>query len=96
VSRISYVWILLLVGLALLVHACDERQDRMLVREATKEGLYFGIRDGCERDLALRYSLLSVQRELHPDRAFGNGIHWIDCDGLARERVRIFLLNSQR
>jgi hypothetical protein len=93
-TKLSYVFIFVVIGLALLLHALDERSDREVIGHAASIALHDGVTTACEKRNLIRDSVSVTAAELHPDafsrEAVREGLNYENCDALARESVREF------
>jgi hypothetical protein len=92
-TKTAYVFIFVIIGLALLLHACDEKSDRIVIGQAASIALYDGVTRACQQRNDLRSHITATAISLHPegDRAeLMATLGYEDCETLARKSVLTF------
>lgn len=97
-TKTAYVFLIVIVGLALLLHACDEASDREVIGDAASIALYDGVRTACEHRNHLRDGIWQTAANLHPESrrdAVRETLRFEDCDELGRKAVMRFQLQMK-
>jgi hypothetical protein len=92
-SKTAYIFIFLIIGLALLLHALDERSDRVVIGQAASIALHDGVTEACEQRNLLRTRVAATAISLHPESRRDDlraELHYEDCDALATKSVKKF------
>ena len=92
-SRTAYVFIFLVIGLALVLHALDEKTDREGIASAAGIALYDGVMEACEQRNLLRDRITETAISLHPMSRRDDlraVLLYEDCDALAKTSVDDF------
>lgn len=92
-TKTAYVFVIVIVGLALALHACDEASDRALVGSAASIALYDGVEQACQERNRLRSRVKVLAGILHaevqPNR-IADSLPYENCPRLAQKAVRDF------
>src|SRR5687767_7917857 len=92
-SKTAYVFVFLVIGLALLLHALDERSDREVIGKAASIALHDGVMTACENRNRIRTGAVSLTQGLHPESRVNEirgDMGYENCDALALQSVKDF------
>jgi hypothetical protein len=92
-SKLAYVFIFVVIGLALLLHALDERSDREVIGYAASIALHDGVMQACDNRNRLRDGIWTAAAALHPDArrdVVRKTLNYENCDELALKSVERF------
>lgn len=92
-TKTAYVFLLVIIGLSLLLHACDERSDRVVIHQAAAIALYDGVTEACQHRNGMRDAIsvtaLSFHEEGRRDQVRAM-LNYEDCEELGHEAVAEF------
>lgn len=92
-TKTAYCFLLVVIGLALLMHACDERSDRTVIHQAAGIALYDGVENACAHRNRIRDAIWQTAAFFHENARrdqVRSMLNYEDCDVLAREQVVAF------
>ena len=93
-SKMAYIFIFVVIGLALLLHALDERSDREVISDAASIALHDGVLEACDNRNRLRDAIAVTASNLHPEDFRRDevriGLRYEVCDELAVDSVQRF------
>jgi len=92
-TKTAYVFLLVIIGLSLLLHACDERSDRVVIHQAAAIALFDGVTEACQHRNEMRDAISATALSLHSGarrdevRAM---LRYEDCEKLGYDSVAEF------
>lgn len=92
-SKTAYVFIFVVIGLALVLHALDEKSDREVIGHAASIAIYDSVGNACEHRNSLRNAIWGVSSSLHAEARsdeIRRDLNYEDCDVLSRKQVKSF------
>ena len=92
-SRLSYIYLLIIIGFALLLHAADEKATNDAIQHAASIALHDGVLEACEQRNHLRDSVGTLALELHAEARRDQvriDLNYENCDELADQSVKNF------
>lgn len=93
-TKTAYVFLFVVIALALLLHGLDERSDRVVIHQAAGIALHDGVEDACLQRNRLRDSIWDTAAMLHPNEArrdvVRRSLRYENCDSTAHDAVQDF------
>ena len=89
-TRTAYVFVFLVIGLALFLHALDEKSDREGIAAAASIALRNEVTTACEKRNQIRDDIESTAGLLHPTERAAIRLEYENCNTLAKKAVEKF------